>query len=77
MPIIEESQKLHIAAMLAKAGRKVTVKDNDGLLLAVQQHYGRLFQYESSGPGDFAQQPHSSALEAESYRESGNTRPLH
>lgn len=37
VPIIEESQKLHIAAALARAGRKVTVKDNDGLILAVQQ----------------------------------------
>ncbi|KAJ1487953.1 hypothetical protein T484DRAFT_1784822 [Baffinella frigidus] len=37
VPIIEESQKLKIAASLAKKGRHVTIRDTANLVLAVQQ----------------------------------------
>jgi len=82
VPIIEESQKLHIAAMLARAGRRVTVKDNDGLILAVQQQYGNLFSYESTGSADFHPQPHASALMVEIHKSLGDSMmgpssPLH
>ena len=46
VPIIEESQKLYIAAVLAKAKRRVTLRDRGNLILAAQQSYGSLFQYE-------------------------------
>lgn len=59
--------------------------DDDQISIAIKHvllkinmsQYGRLFNYESSGPGDFVQQPHSSAIDADSHRESGSTRPLH
>jgi len=41
VPIIEESQKLYIAIVLAKHGRKVTLRDRGNLILAAQQAYGR------------------------------------
>jgi UDPglucose 6-dehydrogenase len=46
VPIIEESQKLVIAEALAKAGRKVTLRDKAHLIEVAMQEYGRLFNYE-------------------------------
>lgn len=46
VPIIEESQKLVIASALAKAGKKVTIKDKDYIVHAVMNDFGKLFTYE-------------------------------
>lgn len=46
VPIIEESQKLKVASILAAQGCKVTIKDRDFIIELVQQEYGALFQYE-------------------------------
>jgi UDPglucose 6-dehydrogenase len=65
VPIIEESQKLKIAASLARKGRRVTICDRANLVLAVQQQYGALFSYEVNDAGDahaeISPQPHASA----------------
>eukprot|EP00286_Rhodomonas_abbreviata_P002540 CAMPEP_0181347948 /NCGR_PEP_ID=MMETSP1101-20121128/34147_1 /TAXON_ID=46948 /ORGANISM="Rhodomonas abbreviata, Strain Caron Lab Isolate" /LENGTH=355 /DNA_ID=CAMNT_0023460189 /DNA_START=118 /DNA_END=1182 /DNA_ORIENTATION=+ len=45
VPIIEESQKLKIAHILARANRKVTIRDRANIILAVQQQYGYAFEY--------------------------------
>jgi len=47
VPIIEESQKLVIAAALAKAGKTVTIKDSPMIVQAVITDFGKLFQYET------------------------------
>jgi nucleotide sugar dehydrogenase len=44
--IIEESQRLAIAAALAQAGRKVTIRDFKDTVLEVRKEFGSLFQYE-------------------------------
>lgn len=44
--IIEESQKLAVAEKLARAGKKVTIRDRADIIAAVQQAYGSLFKYE-------------------------------
>jgi len=66
VPIIEESQKLKIAAYLARAGRKVTIRDRSNIVLAVQQQYGCLFTYEEEVGDDIspelAKQPHATAM---------------
>jgi len=46
VPIIEESQKLEVARHIARAGKKVTIKDRAVVIKAVQQEYGGLFHYE-------------------------------
>jgi len=46
VPIIEESQKLAVAVGLAKAGKKVILKDRDFILNMVMCEYGGLFEYE-------------------------------
>merc|ERR1712072_723417 len=46
VPIVEESQKLLVAANIAKTGKKVTIKDRDFIVDAVRIEYGRLFNYE-------------------------------
>jgi UDPglucose 6-dehydrogenase len=64
VPIIEESQKLYIAVVLAKAKRKVTLRDRGNTILAVQQAYGNLFEYEVIDMGldePLVQQPAQSA----------------
>jgi hypothetical protein len=64
VPIIEESQKLYIAVVLAKAKRKVTLRDRGNLILAAQQAYGNLFEYEVIDMGldePLVQQPAQSA----------------
>jgi len=47
VPIIEESQKLAVAADVARAGKKVIVKDRDFILNVVRSEFGSLFEYES------------------------------
>lgn len=44
--IIEESQKLKVASILAKRGRSVTIKDRGFIIELVRAEYGRLFSYE-------------------------------
>jgi len=46
VPIIEESQKLFIAAYIARKGKRVTVRDKDFIINAVQAEFGKLFEYE-------------------------------
>jgi hypothetical protein len=46
VPIIEESQKLVIAAALANAGKTVTIRDSAMIIQAVITDFGRLFKYE-------------------------------
>lgn len=47
VPIIEHSQKLLIAAALARAGRRVLVRDRADVLACVEREYGGLFAYET------------------------------
>eukprot|EP00939_MAST-03C_sp_MAST-3C-sp1_P003089 g3089.t1 len=44
--IVEESQKLRIAEILARAGHDVTISDVDFLVHKTQEEYGNLFHYE-------------------------------
>eukprot|EP00003_Mantamonas_plastica_P027792 TRINITY_DN607_c0_g1_i7.p1 TRINITY_DN607_c0_g1~~TRINITY_DN607_c0_g1_i7.p1 ORF type:complete len:386 (-),score=128.33 TRINITY_DN607_c0_g1_i7:2597-3733(-) len=44
--IIEESQKLVVAAGVAKAGKKVTIRDRQHIIIEVMKEYGSLFTYE-------------------------------
>ena len=46
VPIIEESQKLVLAAGLARAGKRVIVRDRDYLIRTAQLEFGKLFEYE-------------------------------
>ena len=46
--IIEESQKLLLAAELAKSGYKITVVDSQKVIDQIIQLYGDLFSYEVS-----------------------------
>ena len=46
VPIIEESQKLAVAVGVAKAGKKVTIRDRTFILDCVRMEYGSLFDYE-------------------------------
>jgi len=50
--IIEESQRLYIAAGLASAGRKVTIRDYKDTVVEVRKEYGSLFQYEIIADSD-------------------------
>lgn len=45
VPIIEESQKLVVAAKLAKAGKPVIIKDKKSVIDLVKKDYGNLFEY--------------------------------
>ena len=46
VPIIEESQKLEVAKLLAKRGRKVIIKDRKEIIDAVKLEYGNMFHYQ-------------------------------
>jgi nucleotide sugar dehydrogenase len=46
VPIIEESQRLVLAAGLAQAGRKVTVRDFRDTIVECRKEFGSLFSYE-------------------------------
>ncbi len=43
--ILEESQQLKLAVELAKAGRKVHIKERKEVIEALRKQYGNLFQY--------------------------------
>jgi len=45
VPIIEESQKLAVAAGVARAGKKVTIEDRDFIIACVRAEFGKLFEY--------------------------------
>eukprot|EP00698_Gefionella_okellyi_P011166 TRINITY_DN2929_c0_g1_i2.p1 TRINITY_DN2929_c0_g1~~TRINITY_DN2929_c0_g1_i2.p1 ORF type:complete len:303 (-),score=44.59 TRINITY_DN2929_c0_g1_i2:40-948(-) len=45
VPIIEESHKLLVAQGLARAGRRVVIKDRKTVVDAVKREYGRIFEY--------------------------------
>ncbi len=46
VPIIEEAQKLVVAAHLARAGKCVLIRDSASVIEKVQQSYGNLFKYK-------------------------------
>ena len=46
--ILEESQQLALAVKLARAGRKVLVKDHPAVIRELKSQYGTLFQYETN-----------------------------
>lgn len=46
VPIIEESQKLEVAKMIAQAGKRVIIKDRRDVIRNVQIEFGGLFEYE-------------------------------
>ncbi len=46
VPIIEESQKLVVAVALARAGKKVVIKDRGLVIREVQQAFGDIFEYQ-------------------------------
>jgi len=45
VPIIEESQKLAVAAGVAKLGKKVIIEDRDFIIACVRAEFGSLFEY--------------------------------
>jgi len=47
VPIIEESQKLVIAAALAKKGKRVVIVDVPAVVAEVQQAFGDIFEYRT------------------------------
>lgn len=47
VPIIEESQKLVVAAALAKQGKRVVIVDNALVIAEVQQAFGNIFIYRT------------------------------
>lgn len=44
--IIQESQKLAVAVIVAQSGKKVILRDNKDALSQVQEKYGNLFEYQ-------------------------------
>jgi len=46
VPIVEESQKLAVAVGVAKAGKKVTIRDRNFIVDCVRMEYGSLFEYD-------------------------------
>lgn len=46
VPIIEESQKLAVAKIMAEKGAAVLIKDRHCVIVQVQEKYGDLFEYE-------------------------------
>lgn len=47
VPIIEESQKLEVARIIAEAGNRVLIRDRKLVLQMVQSVFGDLFEYET------------------------------
>eukprot|EP00658_Telonema_sp_P-2_P000187 TRINITY_DN1005_c0_g1_i4.p1 TRINITY_DN1005_c0_g1~~TRINITY_DN1005_c0_g1_i4.p1 ORF type:complete len:401 (-),score=161.56 TRINITY_DN1005_c0_g1_i4:263-1465(-) len=46
VPIIEESQKLAVAAGIAKAGKRVIIEDRDFIVACVRAEFGSMFEYK-------------------------------
>jgi UDPglucose 6-dehydrogenase len=44
--IIQESQKLAVARIVAESGKKVIIRDNKDAICQVQEKYGNLFSYQ-------------------------------
>jgi UDPglucose 6-dehydrogenase len=44
--IIEESQPIEVAKLVAKAGKKVIIKDRKPIIDAVKLEFGALFDYQ-------------------------------
>jgi len=44
--LLDESQQFALALLLAKAGRKVVLRDQEVVLTAIKKEYGNLFDYE-------------------------------
>ncbi|BAM80475.1 hypothetical protein, conserved [Cyanidioschyzon merolae strain 10D] len=51
VPIIEESQKLAVAARIARAGRRVRIRDQREVIDACRMEWGSLFTYEIVSDG--------------------------
>lgn len=47
VPIIEESQKLAVGLLIARAGKRVLIRDREEIILLVKQEYGNIFEYET------------------------------
>jgi len=50
VPIIEESQKLAVARMVALAGKKVIIRDRQEVLIQVEKQHPGLFDYQIISP---------------------------
>ena len=46
VPIIEKSQKLRVAELVAKMGKNVIIQDNKNVLDLVNKEYGDIFKYK-------------------------------
>ena len=47
VPIIDESQKLVVAAKIAEKGKKVVIVDNEPIITEVKKAFGDLFEYQT------------------------------
>ena len=52
IPIIEESQPLVVASLIAAAGKRVVIKDRKEVIDKVKKEYGYLFQYKIKKKND-------------------------
>jgi len=50
VPIIEESQKLEVAFLLVRKGKRVIISDRRDVIKNVQMEFGALFEYEVEEP---------------------------
>ena len=55
--VIEESQPLEVAKLLARAGKRVTIRDRAAIIALVRRTYGRLFEYETTDDAQRAPPP--------------------
>jgi UDPglucose 6-dehydrogenase len=46
VPIIEESQKLLVAELLVRSGKRVLIRDRKMIIDEVRRTFGRMFEYE-------------------------------
>ena len=54
---IEESQPLEVAKLLARAGKRVAIRDRAAIIALVRRTYGRLFEYETTDGAQRAPPP--------------------
>ena len=55
--VIEESQPLEVAKLLARAGKRVAIRDRAAIIALVRRTYGRLFEYETTDDAQRAPPP--------------------
>ena len=55
--VIEESQPLEVAKLLARAGKRVAIRDRAAIIALVRRTYGRLFEYETTDGAQRAPPP--------------------